>query len=57
MLAGGKPVFVATTLEDGFKLQPRGAREGHHAEDQVVDLQLAVQSVGRRLYARASSRR
>jgi aspartate aminotransferase len=36
-LCGGTPVFVATTQAD---------RQGDHAEDQVVHLQLAVQSLG-----------
>ena len=34
----------------------RGARARDHAEDQMVDLQLAVQPERRRLYARPSSR-
>ena len=39
-------------IENGFKLTAGGARAGDHAEDQVADLQLAVEPVGRRLYAR-----
>ena len=57
MLAGGKPVFVETTLEHGFKLQPEALDARHHAEDQVAHLQLAVQSERGGLYARPSSRR
>ncbi len=50
LLGGGTPVFVETTLEDGFKLTRRRAGGGDHAEDQVADLQLAVQPVRRGLY-------
>ena len=51
LLAGGTPVAVET--RDGGRLQDeaRGAREGDHAEDQVDDLQLAVEPDRRRLHA------
>ncbi len=55
MLAGGKPVFVETTLEHGFKLQAASARAGDHAQDQMADPQLAVQSERRGLFAAPSS--
>ena len=45
-LCGGTPVFVATTQAHNFKLKPRRPRQGHHAEDEVVGLQFAVQPVG-----------
>ena len=54
LLAGGEPVVVET--HDGGRLQAEagGARSGDHAEDQVADLQLAVEPDRRRLYARPS---
>ena len=50
LLAGAKPVIVETKLEDGFKLTPRGLGARHHAQDQMVYLQLAVEPDRRRLY-------
>jgi aspartate/methionine/tyrosine aminotransferase len=49
LFAGGKPVIVPTRLEDGFKMKPEAL---DHAEDQVADLQLAVEPDRRRLLAR-----
>ncbi len=39
-------------MEDGFKMTPEALEQGDHAEDQVADLQLAVEPDRRRLYAR-----
>ena len=52
ILGGGVPVFAETTLEQGYKLQPEDARKGHHAEDQVVRIQFAVEPDGRGLFSR-----
>ena len=49
LLGGGKPVFANCRIEDGYRLQARGAGEGDHAEDQVVRVQCAVQPDRRRL--------
>jgi aspartate aminotransferase len=50
-ICGGTPVFVsATRRSNNFKLTARRSRQGDHAEDQVVHLQLAVEPVGRGLY-------
>ena len=54
LLGGGKPVIVETRIEDGFRLTPRGARSGDHAEDEMADLQPAVQSDRRLLHAASS---
>ena len=51
-LAGGEPVPVVCTAAHGFKLQPRRAGEGDHAEDQMDHPELAVEPDRRRLYAR-----
>ena len=50
LLAGGKPVFANCAFEDGYRLQPRGARCGDHAQDQVVRVQRALQPLGCRLH-------
>jgi aspartate aminotransferase len=50
LLAGAEPVIVETKVEDGFKLTPQALAERHHAQDQVVHLQLAVEPDRRRLY-------
>jgi aspartate/methionine/tyrosine aminotransferase len=50
LLCGGTPVFV-DHLEDGFKLSRTSWRRDH-AEDQVADLQLAVEPVRCGLHAR-----
>ena len=47
----------ATKLEDGFKMQAGRARARDHAEDEVADLQLAVEPDRRGLYARGARRR
>ena len=52
LLAGGTPVEVVASMATGFKITAGTARSRHHAEDQVVPAQLAVEPVGRRLYAR-----
>ena len=52
LLAGGEPVIVDAAIETGFKMTPGALGGGDHAEDQVADLQLAVEPVRRRLYAR-----
>ena len=51
LLAGAEPVIVETKLEDGFKLKPEALGARDHPEDQMVHLQLAVESDRRRLYA------
>ena len=53
-LAGGTPVVVDD--QDGRRLQDEAgsARTRDHAEDQVADLQLAVEPERRRLYARGT---
>ncbi len=53
-LAGGEPVPVVCTAAQGFKLQPDGAGEGDHAEDQVDHPVLAVEPDRRRLHAQPS---
>ena len=50
LLAGAEPVIVETKLEDGFKLTPQALGARHHAQDQMVHLQLAVEPDRRRLY-------
>ncbi len=50
LLAGAEPVIVETKLEDGFKLKPEALGTRHHAQDQVVHLQFAVEPDRRRLY-------
>ena len=50
LLAGAEPVIVETKVEDGFKLTPQALAARHHAQDQVVHLQLAVEPDRRRLY-------
>jgi aspartate aminotransferase len=52
LMCGGTPVKVETTLENELQADGGRAGSGDHAEDQVADLQLAVEPVGRRLYAR-----
>ena len=52
LLAGGEPVEVVTTMATGFKMTAGAAGSRHHAEDQMGAAQLAVQPVGRGLYAR-----
>ena len=52
LLAGGEPVAVATTHGERLQDDAGSARKGDHAEDQVADLQLAVEPDRRRLYAR-----
>ena len=51
-LCGGTPVFVDTTMEHNFKLQPGAAGACDHAEDQVDHPEFAVEPDRRRLYAR-----
>ena len=53
-ICGGTPVIVPTTIENGFKLQAEELEARDHAAHQMADPQLAVEPVGRRLYARAS---
>ena len=53
LLAGGEPVAVPTTHRGRLQADAGGARAGDHAEDQVADLQLAVEPDRRRLYTRA----
>jgi aspartate aminotransferase len=52
LLCGGTPVFVETTLEDGFKLKAGQAGGCDYAEDQVAYLQFTVEPVRCSLHAR-----
>ena len=52
LLAGGEPVAVETSMATGFKMTAGATGSGDHAEDQMGAAQLAVESVGRGLYAR-----
>ena len=56
-LAGAKPVIVEAKMEDGFRLTPEALEARHHAEDEMADLQPALQPDGRLLHAQRSSRR
>jgi histidinol-phosphate/aromatic aminotransferase/cobyric acid decarboxylase-like protein len=42
-MCGGTPVFVSTTHRERFQADSRTAGSRDHAEDQVADLQLAVE--------------
>ena len=55
ILADGKPVEVACSENQGFKLTPGSFGRRDHAEDQVADAQLAVEPDRGRLYARGSA--
>ena len=44
LLGGGKPVFANCRIEDGYRLKPEVLDDGHHAQDQVVPVQRALQS-------------
>ena len=57
LLAGGKPVEVVCGMDKGFKITPDALAARHHAEDQVVPAQLAVEPDRRRLYARRAAAR
>ena len=50
-ICGGSVVYAETTLENEFKLHVRNGGGRHYAEYHVAGLQLALQSVGRRLIA------
>jgi hypothetical protein len=50
LLAAGVPVFVEARPEDGLKLTPCRPVGGHHRQDQMGDLQFAIEPVGRRLH-------
>ena len=52
LLAGGTPVPVVSTMENGLQDHAGGARARDHAEDQMVPAQLAVEPDRRRLLAR-----
>ena len=52
-ICNGKSVIVDTKIEDNFKLTPE-ALEAAINQDQVVSLQLALQPLGRRLFARGT---
>jgi hypothetical protein len=56
-ICGGTSVFAPTTIAQRLQADSRGAGKGDHAEDQVADLELAVESVGRRLHASANCAR
>ncbi len=56
-ICGGTSVFVATRIEDEFKLTPEALEKAITRQDQMVHVQLAVQSVRRRLFAKRNSRR
>ena len=52
IMCGGTPVFIDTTIESGFKIQPEALRQGDNAAHEVVAAELAVEPVRRRLHAR-----
>ena len=52
----GTPVIVPTTIDKAFKLQARRPRARDHAAHQVGRAQLALEPVGRGLYARRAQR-
>ena len=52
LLAGGEPVAVETSMASRLQVDGGAARARDHAEDQMGAAQLAVEPVGRRLYAR-----
>ena len=57
LLAGGEPVPIETSMATGFRITARTARARDHAQDQMGAAELAVEPVGRGLYARRISRR
>ena len=54
LLGGGKPVIVETTAGRRLPPDPGGAGKGDHAQDQMADLQPALQSHRRLLHATRS---
>jgi histidinol-phosphate/aromatic aminotransferase/cobyric acid decarboxylase-like protein len=50
LLCGGTPVIVSTTIENALQAAAGRSGSGDHAEDQVADLQLAVEPLGRCLF-------
>ena len=50
LLGGAKPVIMECSLENSFQPDARGAGKSHHAQDQMADLQPALQSHRRLLY-------